>query len=339
MTKREKVIYALTHKHLAEVPYHLDFTQQALEKMIEYTDNKNIEEELGANINYIQYWGWTTELPDLPEHYKDDFGVIWNRSGADKDIGVVHNIQIKDLEEYSYTFPKIDEKRLRAEYEALVANKQDRFTVAGFGFSMFERSWSLMGMEGVLIAMIAEPEKLEALYDDICEYNLGLIDIALEYDIDGIYFGDDWGQQKGLIMGAEHWRRFIKPRMAKMYQKAKSKGKFVLQHSCGDVQEIFSDLIEIGLDCYQTFQPEIYDIEQIKEKFGEKLTFWGGISTQQSLPTATYEEIKQITIDTIKIMNKDGGYIVAPTHALTPDIPCENILAMIDVFKNQEKYL
>lgn len=339
MTRKERVVAALTHKESDIVPFHADFTMQSFELMEQYTGDKQFEDKLGLHLNYCQYWGWPTELADKPEHFRDEFGVIWNRSGADKDIGVVENPIIDDLDEVTYQFPPINEKRLRAEYEELMANKEDKFTFAGIGFSMFERSWSLCGMEGVLMGMLTNPDELHKLYDDICDYNLKVIDIALEYDIDGFYFGDDWGQQKGLIMGPGHWRTFIKPRMKRMYDRVKSKGKYVLQHSCGDVEEIFEDLIEIGLDCYQTFQPEIYDIQKVKEKYGDRLCFWGAISTQRLLPYASPEEIKKETVRIMNILKKGGGYIAAPTHALAFDVPPENIMAMMEVFQNQEQYL
>ena len=73
----------------------------------------------------------------------------------------------------------------------------------------------------------------------------------------------------------------IKPRIKKMFEKVKNAGKKVLLHSCGDIYELFPDLIEMGLDVYQTFQPEIYDIKKIKNEYGKDLAFWGGISTQK----------------------------------------------------------
>jgi len=338
MNRRQLVIDALEHRDTNPVPFHVEFTQQSLKKMIDYTQDKDIAEKTGSFIHYVQYWGWPTELPDKPGYFKDEFGVVWNRNGADKDIGVVDNPIIQDLEDYEYAFPVCDEKRLRAEFEQLVATKGDRFTVAGFGFCMFERAWSLMGMENVLINMIACPDELEELFDRICDYFCHLVDIALEYDIDGVYFGDDWGQQRGLIMGPNHWRRFIKPRMARLYERVKKKGKYVIQHSCGDCSEILPDLIEIGLDCYQTFQPEIYDIGKIKKLYGKDLTFWGGISTQR-LPYLTPDEVREEAVRTIKILREGGGLIIAPTHALPFDVPSENILALMDVFHDQEKYL
>jgi len=200
---------------------------------------------------------------------------------------------------------------------------------------MYERAWTLRGIENLLVDMIEEPQFVHDLLDAITEYNLKVIDIGLEYDIDGFHFGDDWGQQRGLIMGPVHWRTFIKPRMARMYARVKSKGLIVSQHSCGDIEEIFPDLIEIGLDIYQTVQPEIYNLKEIKRKYGNDLTFWGGISTQGLLPYGTAGEVRQVARETIKIMNQDGGYIAAPTHALPRDIPVENVIALMEVFQNQ----
>ena len=137
-----------------------------------------------------------------------------------------------------------------------------------------------------------------------------------------------------LIMGAPFWRTFIKPRMEAMYRRAKKNGKFVLQHSCGDIQDVFEDLIEIGLDCYQTVQPEIYDLNEIKNKYGSRLCFWGTISTQQALPRLSPAEIEKVISDTVKIMRPGGGFILAPTHAIPQDVPAENVMAMLKCFKS-----
>lgn len=343
MTRRERVIAALTHKETDFVPYHLDFTEQALEQLIEHTGDKDIESKLGGHLHYIQYWGWPTELPDRPGYFKDEFGVIWNRNGADKDIGLpdAADYQISDMDDAEdYVFPVCDEARLRKECEELAKDKvaDDRFIMYGFGFLMFERAWAIADMENVLCGMVASPDETKAFFEKIGDYYCHLVDIALEYDFDGIYFGDDWGQQQGLIMGPVHWRNYIKPQMARLYKKVKDKGLFVLQHSCGDCSEIMGDLVEIGLDCYQTFQPEVYDIKEMKAKYGDKLSFWGGLSTQQCLPHATPDEVKVEAKRIYDAVHTDGGLILAPTHALAFDVPLENILAMVDVFQNQDKY-
>ena len=338
MTRKERVLNAFCHKASDIIPYHADFTKQKFNNIVADTNDVDFTEKLGLHLYYTQYWGWPTKIPERLEHFKDDFGVIWNRSGPDKDIGVVDTPIFETPDISLWREPKIDELRLRAEYQEIIDTREDRFTAPGIGFSMFERAWSLCGIENILVYMIEEPTFVHELLDAICDYNIKIINIANEYPFDGFYFGDDWGQQRGLIMGQKFWREFIKPRMKRMYEQARKNGRFVMQHSCGDNMELFPDLIEIGLSCYQTFQPEIYDIKKVKTEFGKDLSFWGGISTQQLLVNATPDEVKRETVRIMQTMCAGGGYIAAPTHAIPGDVSPENIFAMLDVFMNQDKY-
>ena len=333
MTRREVVIGALRHQQTEHIPYHFEFTAQEEEKVLKNTDKEAFYSRYGGYLHYFQYWGYPAENADRKGYFTDDFGVTWNRSGADKDIGVIDEPIITEPDISMYPTPYLNEARIREECERLLATKGDRFCFAGIGFSMFERLWSYLGMEDALVYMITDPDFVDELLDKILEFNLKVIDIFNEYPFDGIYFGDDWGQQKGMIMGAPLWRRFIKPRIAAMYRRAKQNGKFVLQHSCGDIGEVFEDLIEIGLDCYQTVQPEIYDLKKIKAEYGSRLCFWGTISTQQALPHLSAAEIKRVIADTVKIMQPGGGFILAPTHAIPQDVPAENIMAMLESFQ------
>lgn len=333
MTRRERVISTVKHRQPDFVPYNIDLTHQEFEKVSEYLNDRYFADKIGNHLSSVYYDGFLREITQRSGYWQDDFGVLWNRNGADKDIGVIDGLVIREPDVSSYKFPELDEKRIRSEYESLMALNNDTFKFGSIGFSLFERAWTLRGMENLLTDMILEPEFADELLDAIVDYNLRIVDIALEYDIDGFHFGDDWGQQKGLIMGPQYWRRFIKPRLARMYERVKSKGLIVSQHSCGDIHEIFPDLIDIGLDIYQTFQPEIYDLRKTKQEFGMDLTFWGGISTQRLLPFATPEEVSRVTRETMQIMGKNGGYIAAPTHAIPGDVPPENVVAMIEVFQ------
>lgn len=339
MTLRERITAALTHQEIDIIPFSCGFTEQERENMVRFTGNKDFDKDWQDPFRTFYYWGWPTEIEGRPGYFLDDFGVIWNRNGADKDIGMIDNPICQDPEEdIEYEMPVLDEKRFRREIEEMLSKDEGKFTTISFGFSMFERSWTILGMENVLLRMMINPDSLKGLYEKICQYHLHMLDIALEYEVDAIQFGDDWGQQHGTIMGADHWREFIKPYVKRLYDKVHEHGKFVIQHSCGDCQEILDDLVEIGLNCYQTFQPEIYPIEKIKAKYGDKLTFWGGISTQQLLVQATPEQVRDETIRIMNVMRPNGGYIAAPTHSVPFDVPPENILAMMDVFLNQDKY-
>lgn len=335
MTPREVVIAALSHRETPVVPFQVGYTAQEYQKMLAYTGNQDFAAIGSRYLHGFSYDGYPTACPDRAEHFVDDYGVIWNRSGADKDIGVVDTPTIPEPDLSLFREPCVDEDRIRRDCEHVIRTRGDRFTHAGIGFSLFERLWSYVGMENALVYMLTDKEFMHGLLDRICAYNLKIIDIMNEYPFDGMYFGDDWGQQRGMIMGAPLWREFIKPRLQKMYAHASRNGKFIIQHSCGDIHEVFEDLIEIGLDCYQTFQPEIYDMAAVKEQVGDRLSFWGGISTQAALPNKSPDEIRKIVRDTLRIMKKGGGFIVGPTHAIPQDVPPENVLAMLDEFLHQ----
>ena len=335
MEKRRRVLDAINHQETDLVPWQADFTHQELEKIIRHTGNADFARHVGNHIRSVYFDGYLQELPDRPGYFRDDYGVLWNRNCADKDIGVIEGCVIPEPDVRLIHMPPLQTDRLRAEYTRMASTEDGTFRLGSIGFSLFERAWTLRGMENFLADMLEEPEFTDSLLDAICDFNLQVMDIAFAFDLDGFYFGDDWGQQKGLIMGPRLWRRFLKPRLARMYAHARQKGLKVFQHSCGDIHEVFPDLIDIGLDVYQTFQPEIYDIQDVKREFGKDLTFFGGISTQRLLPFATPGEVRAKTREILSIMKPGGGYIVSPTHAVPGDVPPENVLAMLDVFHNQ----
>ena len=252
----------------------------------------------------------------------------------DKDIGVVDRYLLEDAEDLdALELPDVDEDFIRSKMEELVSTAGDRFRVAGIGFSLFERAWTLRGMENLLCDMMLDPGFVHALLARITERNLKILDIALEYDVDGVYFGDDWGQQRGLIMGPACWRTFLKPYLAQLYGRVHAAGKYVIQHSCGDIREVMEDLYEIGLNLYQTFQPEIYGYAYAEKLYG-KIAIWGGVSTQRDLPVKSPEEIRQVTRELLAAF-PHGGLVAAPTHSVPFDVPPENIDAMLSVLQNQ----
>ena len=331
MNNKKLVIDTLNHLQNKIIPYQLDLT----------TDMENkIRKELGNDffkgVDNCFVLERNEEFIPIDSHRKKDmFGAVWllDQQG---DFGVVENCILENPSLGSYSFPEPDERLIREKCERLTsAENADKFSMYIIGFSLYERAWSLRGIENLLMDMVINPAFVKELFEKIVEYNLGVIKIVTEYPVDGIFFGDDWGQQKGLIMGPEYWRKFIKPELETMYSYVKSRGRYLCQHSCGDIHEVFGDLIELGLDMYNTFQPEIYDVKKVKEEYGNDLTFYGGISTQTVLPFGSSDEVRQETRKMMDIMGVNGGYVVAPTHSMPPDIPVENVIAFLDVVRNQ----
>ncbi len=342
MNQRERVLAALRHQQPDRTPYDIGFTQPAHARMAEYYGDPDFVAKLGNCLTVLgvepaacpersRRGGWREIAPDI---WEDSFGVWWDRT-VDKDIGVVCNRVITPDTLAAYPFPDPDDPTRYATYAEAIRDKDDRFVIANLGFSLYERAWTLCGMEELMMAMVADKRFVHELLDRILAFNLRIIEHACAYDIDAMMFGDDWGMQTGLQMSPKAWREFIKPRIRQMYGLVKSRGKFVFIHSCGKVDAVFPDLIECGLDAFNPFQPEVMDVYAIKRTYGNHLTFFGGISTQKTLPYGTPAETRAEVRRLLDEIGRDGGYIASPAHAIPADARPENVAAMIDVLQNQ----
>ena len=184
---------------------------------------------------------------------------------------------------------------------------------------------------------VAEPDFYAELLDLLTESRLSMVEQCADVPADAIMFGDDWGDQRGVILGPELWRKFIKPRWAKIYDAVHAQGKIVISHSCGSVGDIIPDMIEIGLDVFESVQPEPAKMNpyELKKKYGDKLTFWGTLGSQSTVHFCTPQQIQDEIQHLIKEMGKGGGFIIAPAKALQPGTSLENAIAVIEAFTNQ----
>ena len=335
MSRSDVVKKAILHEESGYIPYNIELTRE-VETQLETQMGLERGGFLEWAGNHIEKCGFETGETIRPGFYRDEYGVIWDRSGQDKDIGIIANVTFQEPEIDLYTFPPVDRIGIEATCRKFLETERDTYKFAKLGTTLFERAWSLRGFENLFMDFMLEESFSHALLEKIADRNIEILDVALGYDFDGVYFGDDYGQQTSLLMSPDTWRKYIKPQLKRMFGLIKSKGKSVCLHSCGNIYAILGDLIEIGLDVYQTVQPEIYDLQALKKEFGSSLAFYGAVSTQRDLPYKNAEEIRNIISETMRVLGSGGGYIAAPTHRITGDVPVENILAMIDAFKNQQ---
>jgi uroporphyrinogen decarboxylase len=330
MTKREVVRMAIEGRKPAYVPWSIGLTQEAKAALAaHYGGHAALKRRMDNHIlGFGSGLGFFTDLGN--DRVLDHFGVTWNRS-QDKDIGVVEGLVLPAAELGAYKFPDPSDARYFADMATSFSGSTvpDGYRVYHIGFSLYERAWTLRGMENLLMDFMVNPEFVRTLLGGIADFNIAVVNRALAWDIDAVYFGDDWGQQHGLIMGPKLWKEFIYPELRRMYAAVRRAGKVVFIHSCGDVDELFDDLIDIGLGCFNPFQPEVMDVEALLPAYRGRLAFHGGLSTQRTLPYGTVDAVHRETRKLLEL-GKDGGYIFAPAHAVEGDVPVENLVAMLD---------
>jgi uroporphyrinogen decarboxylase len=334
MSNRERVLASLSHQQPDRVPYDISFTQKSHAKMVEFYGDPQFASKLGNCLTWLGCEPAESWKEVEPEVREDQFGVQWDRT-IDKDIGNVRNQLVTPENLVDYHFPDPDDPSRYAWNQGLLEHEEDRFVLVNFGFTLFERAWTLVGMENLLMAMVDDRRFVHELLDRILEFNLGVIENVCSFDIDAMIFGDDWGMQTGLIMGPRAWREFIEPRIRQMYGLVRSRGKLVFIHSCGKVDKVFPELIECGVDVFNPFQPEVMDVFEIKERYGSELSFFGGVSVQKTLPYGTVAEVREQAERLLEVVGRDGGYIAAPSHSIPADAKPENIAALIEVLQGQ----
>ncbi|OQB42821.1 MAG: methylcobalamin:coenzyme M methyltransferase [Candidatus Latescibacteria bacterium ADurb.Bin168] len=335
MTKREVVRIALEGRKPPYVPWSFGFTVEAGAKLRARYAATDLDPFLQNHILSLgEGVGYFTDVGN--GCVRDVFGVVWNRT-VDKDIGVVANCLLPEPTLAGFELPDPLHPRFFENIPAQIERFGDRFRLFCIGFSLYERAWTMRGTANLLMDMIEHPGFVRDLLRMIADYNIAQVREALRYDIDAVCFGDDWGQQRGLQMGYPLWREFIYPELKRMYGVVREAGKFVVIHSCGDVDELFDDLVGIGLNCFNPFQPEVMDVERLMNRYRGRLSFFGGLSTQKTLPYGTVDEVRAETRRLLEL-GRDGGYIFAPAHAVEGDVPLGNMQAFIETVQAQEGF-
>jgi uroporphyrinogen decarboxylase len=337
--RKAAVIDAIRHKETPLLPYTL--------RLGSFVDGYEVDKRLDAWYggpqwrdslrNYIAFCPGADDgklRPSPTGLQRDAYGTLWR---MDRRPFHLEEAPLKTPSLRGWRFPDPDRlflddwgKRARA----FLKENDDCFTVVTIGFGLFERAWSLRGFENFLADIAGEPEFAADLIAALAEHQLQLLDRVLDLPVDGMMFSDDWGGQQGVFIGPRRWRELLKPNVARLYARAKAKGKFVLTHCCGSITDILPDVIEIGLDVLESVQPEAQGMDpyELKDRFGGRLTFWGGIGSQSIVPHGTPAELRAEVRRLAAHMRRGGGYVLSTAKPLQPETPVENAVALLEEF-------
>jgi len=204
--------------------------------------------------------------------------------------------------------------------------------------SQLKPAMYLRGVEQILVDMSASPEIAEAIFSKIrafyCSYAERIFEAA-NGKLDLVLMGDDFGTQNGPLISPAMWTEFLGQGFADYISIAKGFGTWVMHHTCGSVRPLILLMIERGLDVLQSLQPEAVDMDPrtLKREFGDRLSFHGGISIQQTMPFGSPDDVRREVQDRISALAPGGGYILCTAHNLQADVPMENAEALLEAYK------
>jgi uroporphyrinogen decarboxylase len=198
--------------------------------------------------------------------------------------------------------------------------------------TIWETSWYLRSMEDLMDDMLNTPERAAAILDRVTALAVQQARLHATTDCDVLELGDDIGMQSAPLMSLDLWREWLKPRLAAVIAAARAVKPDILvyYHSCGFILPFIDDLISIGVDILNPVQPESMSFAAVHARYGDRLSFWGTIGTQTTLPFGTPAEVRNAVRSNLERCGAKGGLVIGPTHTLEPEVPWENFMAMIE---------
>jgi len=269
-------------------------------------------------------------VPCLPGEYTDEWGSLWH-VGEPGVIGEVKGSLIPDLTcaaDYEVPWELLDE----ADFSRVDAScaATDRFVLAGTFTRPFERLQFLRGTENLFMDLATGEQELLCLLDKLHAFSMREMEMWAKTAVDGVSFMDDWGSQRSLLVSPDLWRSVFKPRYRDYCDLLHAAGKAVFFHSDGNIEAIYPDLVEIGIDAVNS-QLFCMDLERLSAEQGSRIAFWGEIDRQSTLPFGSVDDVRaavdRVAAATIGRWGRTG--VIAQCEWGVND-PMENIEAVFD---------
>lgn len=339
MTPREIVLEQIGHSPTNPVPYSLGFEDAVAERITQHYGSDSWRERLVPYIVGCCDLGRTKKKvePIDAVRVRDLFGSVWRLDRRPYHLETP-GLPSPSLDGYDFpaagdfVAPDIGERALER-----LKVQSESFTLIGAGWGLWETYWAIRGFDNALMDSVAEPDFFDELLERLTDQYLDQLALCVDIPADAFMFGDDWGDQRGVMIGPECWRRHFKPRYARIYEAAHAQGKIVISHCCGSVADIMPDLIEIGLDVLESVQPEASGMNpyELKKGWGDRIAFWGCLGSQSTIPFGSPAEIRAEVGRLRDRMGEGGGYILAPAKDLQPETPTENAIAVVEAFTSE----
>jgi uroporphyrinogen decarboxylase len=352
MTSRERVLTALAHRPTDRVPRLLyeeaiGYTPPLRRLLTARCAPKSPREYFDMDITSVAFnpttlprerfaeWLGQDAATALASGQVDEWGVWW-RTGDFHHFARVESPlrgveSVAELERYPW--PDLDQAyRFDGVPERVQALQAEGLAVAAYAGSVFEQAWYLRGLENLMMDLPVRAGLAHALFERTAALQRHAARQFARAGVDILITGDDIAGQTGPLIHPAMWRQFLKPRLAATVRAVKEThpATRVFYHSDGNVEVFIPELIEIGIEILNPIQPEAMDPAAVKRRYGDRLSFWGTVSVQRTMPLGTPEEVRAEVRARIRDVGRGGGLILAPAHVLGPETPWANIVAFFE---------
>ncbi len=264
--------------------------------------------------------GWDPDSLD-PRYklglFKDEWGSTWENTN----LGYQGRVQSYALDDWealdSFVLPPIPEG-------VAPRRDSDRFRLAAGG-NFFHRMCFLRSMDKVLMDIADGAPEIYRLRDLLLDFFRRQVERECAKDVDGIWFWDDFGSQRQLMMSPRLWRSFIRPVYEELFSVCRAARKYIFFHSCGFIVSIIDDLIKMGLDALNS-QVFLMGPELLGEKFRGRLTFWGDMCWRTTVPHGTPDDIRAAAARMKQCLATPSGGLIGVAQ-MDGETPFENIKA------------
>ena len=297
-------------------------------------------------ISDVQHVGWNQigTGDHAKKHTYDEWGCGWSRSDV-KNMGLVNEHPLADWSQLDhFRWPDPDDPANFTGMEKRINNPDNKYLMTGIFMLLFERLHALRGFENTLTDFYLEREKIEMLADRIVAFDLAMIrNISSRFPgmINGFEFTDDWGTEEQLMINPDLWREFFKPRYKLLFDACHEAGWHVWMHSCGKVNAIIGELIDIGLNVINLQQPTVLGIEEVGRQYAGKICFLSLCDIQKTLPfkdAAAIEAEAKLLIDCWG--TDEGGFILGDYgDGEAINVPLWKKQVMFDAFQKADRWI
>jgi uroporphyrinogen decarboxylase len=248
-------------------------------------------------------------------------------------LGQVHNVA--DLEHHRWPNPDWFDYSVLPDRIAQIQAGGERSIMVENG-NIFETSWYMRGFEQMFMDIVLNPELVHAIMTRVTDFYIAFFTrvlVAGQGEIDLVFTADDIAGQQGPFMSRAMWEEFIKPYHVRLNAAIHSfDGVKVIYHTDGAAASMVDGLIDMGIDVLQAlqFSAEGMDPVDLKQRFGDRLCFEGGVSVQTTLPFGSVADVQDEVRHLIRTLGENGGYVLGPSHNIQAGTPPENIVALFD---------